>query len=76
MTAAPHRRLHLANNPLESRRTNGRDSARGAVIQEWDRVRTDWLTIAAGGSGLPTPAAGMPAIPALPTAPTTPAVPR
>ena len=23
----------------------------GVLIQEWDRVRTDWLTIAAGGSG-------------------------
>lgn len=46
----------------------------GLVIQEWDRVRTDWLTIAAGGTGLPTPAAGMPAIPALPSAPTTSAV--
>jgi hypothetical protein len=48
----------------------------GLVIQEWDRVRTDWLTIAAGGSGLPTPTAGMAAVPALPTAPTAPAGPR
>ena len=34
----------------------------GVLIQEWDRVRTDWLTIREGVGSILTPASPAPAI--------------